>query len=66
MKNKDFKNSIGPLEEALKKEPKNIGIYNSLGTSYMALERYDDAIKCYQTVIGNRWINKNHFVAINK
>ena len=51
MKNKDFINSINPLEDALKKEDKNIGIYNSLGTAYMAVERSDDAIKCYQTVI---------------
>ena len=51
MKNKDYKNSIEPLESALKKEPKNMGIYNSLGTAYMATERTDDAIKCYQTVL---------------
>ena len=48
---KEFEKSIEPFENALKKDAKNIAVYNSLGTAYMASQRSDDAIKCYKKVI---------------
>jgi len=51
MKLKDFEKSIAPFESALKKEPENLGILNSLGTAYMACKNIEKAIKCYKKAL---------------
>ena len=51
MKQKDFANSVEPLQKAMEKAPDNFGVYNSLGTAYIATGRSDDAIECYKKAI---------------
>ena len=51
MKAKDFENAILPLQNALNKQPKNLGTLNSLGTCYMATGKMDLAIQTYEKAL---------------
>ena len=51
IKLREFEKSIIPFENALKKEPNNIGIYNSLGTACLAIKNSDKALECYKKAL---------------
>jgi len=51
IKQKEFEKSIVPFNNALLKNPDNIGTYNSLGTAYMATKNTDAALECYKKAL---------------
>ena len=51
MKEKEFGKAVNFLEEAIQKEPINLGSLNSLGTCYMAIGDMEKAIETYEKAI---------------
>ena len=51
MKCKEFDKALPPLQNALEKNPKNIGTLNSLGTCYMATNNSAKAISTYEKAL---------------
>ena len=78
MKNKEFDKALIPLQNALEKNPENIGTLNSIGTCYMATNNSAKAISAYEKAlqinpnspmayynIGSAYqIQQNHKIAI--
>lgn len=51
MKNKEFDKALEPLNEALRKDPRNLGTLNSMGTCYMATGNTAKAILTYEKAL---------------
>lgn len=51
MKNKEFDKALEPLNEALSKDPRNLGTLNSMGTCYMATGNTAKAILTYEKAL---------------
>jgi tetratricopeptide (TPR) repeat protein len=57
----DIKKAIKEFKNALKLNPADINVHNSLGVCYATLNDWDEAIACFETA---RWLNPDDVMAI--